>query len=96
MTVQFSREKISQICLIIPAILTTLAITQGDSTLAPSWIVGLVSAINWLSFVVLLFLLPNKKLRHPAVLLATVIWFLLSNFHQAQNNNADLSGFLMF
>lgn len=62
MTIQISREKISQICFIIPAILTTLAITQGDSTLAPSWIVGMVSAINWLCFAVLLFLLPNKKI----------------------------------
>ena len=88
------RDKKYSILLFIPAVLSTLAISQGDSTLAPHGIVQLFQIINWGC---ILFLLPyvlKQPGSKPFILWPVFSWFILFNFYNV--NGVQISGLLTF
>lgn len=91
------REKALSWLLAIVVILSTLAISHGDTTLAPSGITKMIPVLNYLLFGMMMFLVNWKQelsLKLFLKILLALIWFMFTNFNIAPG--AASSGMLAF
>lgn len=79
----------------IPAVITSFAFFQGDTTLAPAAVRATLAMVNWICFISLLFLTNFKKALNITLLLTIIVQFLYRNFHTAPGISLNVSGVLM-
>lgn len=89
------RNQLKLVFFFIPAVISTLAIFQGDTTLAPPIVERSLSMLNWACFIMLLFTCGFKRIYTPAIIVVSLLYFFIRNFHVASGVGISFSGFLM-
>ena len=89
------RNQLKLVFFFIPTVISTLAIFQGDTTLAPPIIEATLSILNWVCFLMLLFTSKMKKVYTPAIIVVAFLYFFIKNFHVASGLGLSFSGILM-
>lgn len=79
----------------VPTIISSWAIFQGDTTLAPPIVEKTLSLLNWICFIVLIFNFKSKKIINTGLLLASLFFFFLRNVYTAAGLSFKFSGVLM-
>ena len=92
---KIDKENLRIILYLIPAIVSTLAIQRGDTTLAPPIVETFLSLFNWLCFIVFVALFRFKKIHYPLIPLLAIAVFLIRNVHVASGLDVNISGVLM-
>lgn len=91
----YTKEEIKLILFFVPTVISTLAIFQGDTTLAPPIVEKTLSLVNWGCFLALLLFCNFKKIWNPIVIVLALMVFLMRSIHVAPGNEVRLSGVLM-
>ncbi len=89
------KDSIKELIFFFPAIITSFAFFQGDTTLAPAIVRESLTIVNWLCFIVLLLLSRSFKVVNAPLMVAIVIQFIFRNFHTSSGLEWHMSGVLM-